>query len=388
MNNGKYVFAQITNFLNHNDFNRCVEKYGGNYKVQHFTCWHQLLTMMFGQLANRESLSDLVICLQSQRSKYYHLGMGKGSSKANLAKANENRDARIFEEFSQCLIAEARSICIAEFDLDINGSVYAIDATVVDLCLSVFWWGKFRRNKAAVKLNTILDLKTNIPTFVHITGGMIHEVNSLDLIPFEEGAFYVMDKAYIDFTRFSRIEKARAYYVTRAKQNFQFVRISSKKVNKVNGIKCDQIVRLKNEKVLNSYPEPIRRIKYFDQELSRNFVFITNNFDMPAEDIATLYKYRWKIELFFKWIKQHLKIKTFWGYSLNAVKTQVYVAIITYMVISIIKSKLKIKRSQYEILQILSISLLCKTPLNDLLKDVEIDELEVVDSNQLNIFEL
>lgn len=388
MNNGKYVFAQITYFLNHNEFNRCVNKFGGNYKVQHFTCWHQLLTMMFGQLANRESLSDLVICLQSQRSKYYHLGMGRGSSKANLAKANENRDSRIFEEFAQSLIAEARRICVPEFELDINGSVYAIDATVVDLCLSVFWWGKFRRNKAAVKLNTILDLKTNIPTFVHITGGMIHEVNSLDSISFEEGAFYVMDKAYIDFTRFLRIEKSKAYYVTRAKQNFQFIRISSKKVNKISGIKCDQVVRLKNEKVLNSYPEPIRRIKYFDSELSRNFIFITNNFEMSALDIATLYKYRWKIELFFKWIKQHLKIKTFWGYSLNAVKTQVYVAIITYLLISIIKNKLKIRKSQYEILQILSISLLCKTPLTELLRDVETDELEEADSNQLNIFDL
>lgn len=388
MNNGKYVFAQLASFLDHNEFNRCVNKYSGNYKIQHFTCWHQLLTMMFGQLANRESLSDLILCLQSQRSKYYHLGLGKGSSKANLAKANENRDFRIFETFAQSLIMQARSISITDFSLDISGSVYAIDATVVDLCLSVFWWGKFRRNKAAIKLNTILDIKTNIPTFVHITGGMLHEVHSLDQIAFEEGAFYVMDKAYIDFTRFYRITQSRAYYVTRAKENFKFVRISSQKADKGSGVKCDQVIRLKNAKVLSSYPGLIRRIKYHDNELSKDFVFITNNYDLSATEIAALYKYRWKIELFFKWIKQHLKIKTFWGYSFNAVKTQVYIAIITYVLISIVKSKLKIQRSQYEILQILSISLLCKTPLLELLKDPEIDNSDNENPNQLNIFDL
>lgn len=388
MNNGKYVFAQLASFLDHNEFNRCVNKYSGNYKVQHFTCWHQLLTMMFGQLSNRESLSDLILCLQSQRSKYYHLGLGKGSSKANLAKANENRDFRIFEAFAQSLITQARSICFTDFSLDINGSVYAVDATVIDLCLSVFWWGKFRKNKAAVKLNTILDIKTNIPTFVHITGGMVHEVHSLDLITFEEGAFYVMDKAYIDFTRFYRITQSSAYYVTRAKENFKFVRVSSKKADKAAGVKCDQVIRLKNAKVLSSYPGFIRRIKYHDNELSRDFVFITNNYDLAATEIAALYKYRWKIELFFKWIKQHLKIKAFWGYSFNAVKTQVYIAIITYVLISIVKSKLKIQRSQYEILQVLSISLLCKTPLLELLNGAEIENSNNETPNQLNIFDL
>jgi hypothetical protein len=388
MNSGKYVFSQITQFLDPQEFNRLVDLHDGNYKVQHFTCWHQLMSMIFGQLSNRDSLSDLVLCLRSQQAKAYHLGMGMGPSKSNLAKANENRSYQIFEMYAYYLISQARSISSPDFPLDIDGEVYAVDATVVDLCLSIFWWGKHRKNKAAIKINTVLDLKTNIPTFVRVTEGSIHEVKALDFIIYEEGAFYVMDKAYIDFSRLHRIETCKAYYVTRAKENFRFDRLSSAKADKSSGIKCDQVVKLRNSKVSQAYPDKIRRIKFYDNELGRDFVFITNNFELSALEIAALYKRRWDIELFFRWIKQHLKIKTFWGYSLNAVKTQVYIAVITYVLVSIVRAKLKLRITQYEILQILSVSLLCKTPLQELLRDENVFKKDDSDCNQLEMFDL
>ena len=368
MNQGKYVFAQLIEFLSHNEFIRCVSKYQGNYKVKTFTCWHQLLYMIFGQLSNRDSLSDLILCLQSQQNKSYHLGMGSGTSKANLAKANEKRDYRIYESFASILVAHAQKLAhpTVVFDSSVEAPVYAIDATVIDLCLSVFWWGKHRKHKAAVKVHTMLDVKTSIPTFIYITGGAIHEVNALDIFPIDSGSFYVMDKAYIDFTRLYRINKAGAFFITRAKENFQFVRLSSLMTDKSTGIKCDQTVKLKNIKVSLAYPDVIRRIKYYDTEIKKEFVFMTNNFEVPALEVARLYKYRWTIELYFKWIKQHLKVKAFWGYSFNAVKTQIYIAMITYLMVIIVKHELKLKQTQYEILQILSITLLCKIPLGEL----------------------
>ena len=390
MNQGKYVFAQLIEFLSHNDFISCVSKYNGNYKVKTFTCWHQLLYMIFGQLSNRDSLSDLIVCLQSQQNKSYHLGMGKGTSKANLAKANEKRDYRIYESFASVLVVEVQRCAIPEltFNLSIAGPVYAIDATVIDLCLNVFWWGKFRKHKAAVKLHTILDVKTNIPTFIYITSGAVHEVNSLDHLPLEAGSYYVMDKGYIDFGRLYRMHKAGAFFVTRAKENFTFVRISSRQVDKSTGLKCDQTVQLKNYKVSLAYPEVIRRIKYYDKQIEMEFVFITNNFEINAIDVAHLYKYRWTIELFFKWIKQHLKVKTFWGYSFNAVKTQIYIAMITYLLVALIKYQLKLKQTQYEILQILSISLLCKTPLLELFSNSYPQYVKEQEDSQLSIFDL
>ena len=390
MNQGKYVFSQLIDFLSHNDFISCVSKYNGNYKVKTFTCWHQLLYMVFGQLSNRESLSDLIVCLQSQQNKSYHLGMGNGTSKANLAKANEKRDYRIYESFASILVTEVQKFAIPEvtFDLSIDAPVYAIDATVIDLCLNVFWWGKFRKHKAAVKLHTILDVKTNIPTFIYITSGAVHEVNSLDNLPVEAGSYYIMDKAYIDFRRLYRMHKAGAFFITRAKENFKFVRISSRQVDKSTGVKCDQTVRLKNYKVSLAYPEVIRRVKYYDKEIEMEFVFITNNFEISAVDVANLYKYRWTIELFFKWIKQHLKVKTFWGYSFNAVKTQIYIAMITYLLIALIKYQLKLKQTQYEILQILSISLLCKTPLLELFSNSYPQYVKEQKDSQLSIFDL
>lgn len=390
MNQGKYVFSQVVEFLSHNDFNRCIKQFDGNYKVKHFTCWHQLLCMMFGQLSNRESLSDLMICLQSQKQKFYHLGFGQGSSKANLAKANENRDYRIYESFAAILIQQARTLCLtdSDFELKIDSPVYALDTTVIDLCLNVFWWAKFRKNKAAVKMHTLFDIKTNIPTFIHITDGLVHEINVLDILSFETGGFYIMDRGFIDFERLFRIHHEGAFFVTRAKDNFQFVRLYSHPVNKDTGVKSDQTIKLKNYTVSKSYPDKIRRIKYQDIETQKELIFITNNFKLPSTDIARLYKYRWKIELFFKWIKQHLKIKTFWGHSFNAVKTQIYIAIITYVLVAIIKHKMKLKKSNYEILQILSISLLCKIPLNQLFENTDLQYVKEQNYNQLNIFEL
>jgi len=390
MNQGKYVFAQLIEFLSHNDFIACVSKYKGNYKVKTFTCWHQLLYMVFGQLSNRDSLSDLIVCLQSQQNKSYHLGMGKGTSKANLAKANEKRDYRIYESFAASLVVQVQKLAISEvtFDLSIDAPVYAIDATVIDLCLSVFWWGKFRKHKAAVKLHTILDVKTNIPTFIYITSGAIHELNALDHLPIEAGSYYAMDKAYIDFGRLYRIHQAGAFFVMRAKENFKFVRLNARKVDKCTGIKCDQTVRLKNYKVSLAYPEVIRRLKYYDEENEMEFVFITNNFEISALDVARLYKYRWTIELFFKWIKQHLKVKVFWGYSFNAVKIQIYIAMTTYLLVALVKHQLKLKQTQYEILQILSISLLCKTPLLELFSNSYPQYVKEQEDSQLSIFDL
>lgn len=389
MHQGKYVFSQIIEFLSPNDFIRCVSKYKGNYKIRTFSCWHQMLYMIFGQLSNRDSLSDLIVCLQSQKNKFYHLGLGSGTSKANLAKANEKRDYRIYESFAYVLVTQAQSLGVVEhdFDLSIEAPVFAIDATVVDLCLNLFWWGKFRKHKAAVKLHTMLDVRTNIPTVIFVTSGAVHEVNMLDDFPIEEGSYYLLDKGYIDFAKLYGIHKSVAFFVMRAKENFRFIRLHSRPVDKESGVKCDQTVRLKNKLVSLKYPGQLRRVKYYDSENKIELVFITNNFEISSIDVARLYKYRWKIELFFRWIKQHLKVKSFWGHSLNAVKTQVYIAMITYLMVAIIKQRLKLKQSQYEILQILSISLLCKTSLTELFSNTYQQYVKELDTNQLNIFE-
>ncbi len=388
MNNGKYVFSQAIEFLSINDFNKCVNKYDGNHKVKHFTCWNQFMCMLFGQLSNRESLSDLTICLNSQRNKWYHLGIGKGISKSNLAYANEQRDWRIFAEFAYILIAQARKICTntKDFEVEFDGNVYAIDSSTIDLCLSVFWWAPFRKLKGAVKLHTQYDIKTEIPTFIHLSDGLMHDVKFLDQLQWEPKAFYVMDRAYIDFKRLNQINEAAAFFVTRTQVNQDLRRLYSIPVDKSTGLKCEQIVRLSNFYPSKFYPHKLRRIKYYDKESDKVLDFITNNFELHALDIARLYKYRWKIELFFKWIKQHLKIKTFWGYSENAVRIQIYTAIIAYTLVAIIKEKCKIKYTAYEILQILSITLLNKTPLNQLFDKTLIENFKEQSDNQLKIF--
>jgi Domain of unknown function (DUF4372)/Transposase DDE domain len=342
MNHDKYVFAQVASFLPQRVFDRLVTRYQGNYRVRHFTCWNQMLCMMFGQLSNRESLRDLIVAIEAHESKHYHLGLGRGVSRSNLANANEKRDYQIFEQYAYELIAQARKCCQTnvDFNLPIAGNVYAFDASVIDLCLKVFWWAKFRKNKAAVKLHTLYDIKTSIPAFIYITTGSVHDVHGLDVLVYEVGGFYILDRGYVDFKRLYIIHQQSAFFVTRAKDNTQFKRIYSSKVDKSTGVICDQKVKLTGTNTKHHYPELLRRIKYFDKEQNRTFVFLTNNFLLDAADIAMLYKYRWRVELFFKWIKQHLKIKSFWGTSMNAVRTQIYIAIITYCLLKQIEYQL------------------------------------------------
>lgn len=371
MNTGKYIFSQVISFLDANDFKKCVDRHKGNYKVKEFSCWHQLLCMMFGQLSNRDSLSDLLLCLRTQQNKWYHLGLGNSISKSNLAYANEHRSWHIFSDFAFILIAQARSLAKGNADLTFvsDNAVYAIDTTTIDLCLSVFWWAKFRKHKAAIKLHTQLDIKMEIPCFIHITDGKTHEVNVLDIILYEAGGFYIMDRGFVDYQRLFHIHQSQAYFVTRAKTNMNFRRIYSAKVDKTKGVLCDQTIMLVNHYAQKEFPQKLRRIKYFDEETKKTFVFLTNNFELNALQVSLLYKHRWKIELFFKWIKQHLKVKSFWGHSENAVKVQVYCAIITFLTVVIMKHKLKLKQSYYEILQILSITLLNKMPINQLFQE-------------------
>jgi len=388
MNTGKYVFAQVSELLSANDFLRFVSKYDGNFKVQHFSCWNQLMCMLFGQFSNRDSLSDLIICLESQRSKWYHLGMGIGISKSNLAYANEKRDWRIFSEFAYSLIAQARIICSDSKDLGIltEGNVYAIDSTTIDLCLSIFWWAPFRKTKAAVKLHTEFDLKTEIPTYVHLSDGLVHDVKMLDQLEFEQNAFYIMDRGYVSLKQLYRLHKSGAYFVTRSKSNMDYRRLYSMACDKLTGVLCDQHIKFNNHYPSLYYPEAMRRIKYRDLETKKTLEFLTNNFDLDSIDIAKLYKHRWKIELFFKWIKQHLKIKSFWGHSENAVRIQVYSAIIAYTLVAILKEKHKINYSTYEILQILSITLLSKTHINQLFCESYQQTIKELKDNQLNLF--
>ena len=313
--------------------------------------------------------------------------MGTGISKSNLAYANEHRDWHIFADYAYILIAEARKVCKSnsDFEVNIEGNVYAIDSTTIDLCLSVFWWARFRKNKAAVRLHTQFDIKTNIPTFVHITDGTVHDVNFLDQIDYEADGFYVLDRGYVDFSRLYVIHQSHAFFVTRLKQNTNYRRLYSAKVDKMSGVLCDQTILLNNHYASKNYPEKLRRIKYHDAETDNIFEFVTNNFTLTALEIAKLYKYRWSIELFFKWIKQHLKVKSFWGYSENAVRIQIYTAMIAYVTVAIMKEKLRIKYSNYEILQILSITLLNKTQLNQLFEQPYLQNFKELNSNQLKL---
>jgi len=388
MNEGKYVFAQIASFLPQRVFDGMVAKYNGNYRVKHFTCWNQMMSMMFGQISNRESLSDLVLTINAHPRKLYHLGIGKGISKANLAKANENRDWRIYEDFAYHIIAEARKICLKEdpTSFSFDSPVYAFDSTTIDLCLNVFWWASFRKTKGAVKLHTQYDIRTSIPVFVEVTPASVHDINAMDSINYEPGSYYIFDRGYMDFERLYQIHQNKSFFVIRAKNNFQFKRLYSQTIDKSTGIRCDQIGNLKGFYSAKGYPEQIRRIKFYDSEQDRRLVFLTNNMKIDPIEVAELYKNRWKIELFFKWIKQHLKIKSFWGTTENAVKTQVYIAVISYTIVAIIRQKLKTEYSTYEVLQILGTSLLDKTPLNQLLKKQKSQDVKEQLYNQLKIF--
>jgi transposase len=388
MNGGKYVFAQISSFLPQRIFDGIVARYKGDHHVRHFTCWNQLLCMMYGQLSNRESLRDLVLTVTAHSQKAYHLGFGKNVSKTNLARANENRNWLIYQDFAYHLVAVARKLCIENDDtqFSFSNSVYAFDSTTIDLCLGVFCWATFRTTKAAIKLHTQYDVRTSIPVFIHITPGSVHDTNAMDKITYEPGSFYIFDRGYMDFERLFVIHQSKSFFVIRAKNNLQFKRQHSAPVKKSTGVQCDQTGELKGFYSFRQYPEKIRRIKFYDETQDRTFVFLTNNHYLTAEEIAALYKNRWAIELFFKWIKQHLKIKSFWGTSMNAVKTQVYIAVITYTLVAIIKRQLKSEYTNYEVLQILGSSLLDKTPITELLQKQRDQDVKELLYNQLKIF--
>ena len=345
-----------------------------------------MLCMVFGQLTSRDSMRDLILSLEGHHSKFYHLGFSPTLTRRNLGKANERRSYKIFEEFAYVLIDEARCSCYkADFEINVDGNVYALDSTTIDLCLSVFWWAEFRRTKAGIKLHTLYDVKTSIPTFLYISNAKVHDVNILDLIQFEAGSFYVVDKAYVDYRRLYRLHKQGAFFVTRAKDNMRFKRMYSNSVDKGKGVRYDQIGRLETYYPKKEYPDKLRRIKYYDQEKDQEFIFLTNNTSLTALEIALLYKKRWEVELFFKWMKQHLRIKSFWGTTLNAVKIQIYSAIIAYCLVAIVGNKLKVDRTIYEILQILSISLLDKTPIKEILTKCDYKDVKELNNKQLKI---
>jgi transposase len=370
MNQGQTIFSQVIDFLPKKRFRQCVNRYNGNHRIRSFTCYNQFLCMAFAQLAYRESLRDIECCLRAMREKLYHMGIRGGVSRSTLADANEIRDWRIYSDFAQVLIHEARRLYVDDdFGLELKETVYALDSSTIDLCLSVFPWARFRKTKAAVKLHTLLDLRGDIPTFIWITDGKVHDVNVLDhLIP-EPGAIYIMDRAYLDFQRLYHMHQSSAVFVTRMKTNTGLRRIYSHKVDKATGVRCDQTVVPTGFYSKKDYPEKLRRIKYFDAEKGRSFVFLTNQFMLPALTIAELYRYRWRVEIFFKWIKQHLRIKKFFGTSENAVKTQIWTAISAYVLVAIMKKRLKIDLTLYTILQILSISLFEKKPIYQVLTE-------------------
>jgi len=386
MNQGKYVFAQITEFLPRRVFDRLVEKYNSNKHIRTFTCWHQMLCMVFGQLTARDSLRDLIVALDAHKAKSYHLGFGLNVTRPTLARANIRRNYKLYEEFACHLIDYARKVCVSsDFEVKVDGNVYAFDSTTIDLCLSIFWWAEFRKAKGGIKMHMLYDVKTQIPSFIYITPATVNDVNAMDQIPYERGSYYIFDRGYNDFERLYRINKLEAFFVLRARDNLNFDRMYSKKTDKQSGVKYGQIGVFAAPRSHSRYPEKIRRIKYYDSETEVEFVFLTNNFELTATEIAVLYKNRWQVELFFKWIKQHLKVKTFWGHTPNAVKTQLYCAIIAYCLVAIVGKELRIDRPIYEILQILGISLLDKTPVKELLTNIDYKNVKELGYKQLSL---
>ena len=364
MNKEKYVFAQLISFLNEDKFRRIVNKYQGNRYIKHFTCWNQLLSLMFGQLSNRESLRDLIVALDAHHSKCYHLGMGRNVSRSSLARTNQNRDYHIFEEYAYYLVNEARKKRVTDI-FKLGGNVYAFDSTTIDLCLSVFWWAKFRKKKGGIKVHTLYDVETQIPAFFHITEASVHDSKAMNEIPYESGSYYIFDRAYNNFKMLYRIHQIGACFVVRAKKNLQYKPVKWKRRLPKN-VLSDMSIQLTGFYPKQYYPEPLRLVRYWDEEQKREFVFLTNATHISALQVADLYKNRWQVELFFKWLKQHLKIKKFWGITENAVRIQIYAAICTYCLVAIIQHDMQLDRSTYEVLQILSISLTDKTPLRDL----------------------
>jgi len=387
MHAGKLVFAQLTSHLPLSTFRRCVTSYGGEHKVKSFSCLEQFLCLAFAQLTYRESLRDIEACLRAQSDKLYHMGIRSRISRSTLADANEVRDWRIYAVFAQRLITMARKLYIDEpFGVDLNETVYALDATTIDLCLSVFPWAPFRTTKAAVKLHTLLDLRGNIPAFIHISDGKMHDVNVLDQLLPEAGAFYVMDRGYLDFERLFRLHSAGSFFVTRGKSNLKAQRRYSRPVDRSTGLICDQTVVLTGFYSSQNFETPLRRIRFNDPKTGKRLVFLTNNFVLPALTITELYRCRWQVELFFKWIKQHLRIKQFYGTTENAVKTQIWTAVSTYVLVAIVKKRLKIQASLYEMLQILSLTMFEQTPLDMLFSQMRPGQTDADAPNQMNLF--
>lgn len=388
MYSAELVFAQLMEFLPRHEFNSCVRRYGGDRRLRKFSCRDQFLCLAFGQLTFRESLRDIETCLRAVGKKLYHAGFRGHIARSTLADANRAHDWRIFADFAQVLIGRARKLYAHDpLGVTLDQTVYALDSTTIDLCLSLFPWAQFRRRKGAVKLHTLIDLRGNIPCFVHISHGKMHDVTVLDQLPIEPGAFYVMDRGYVDFRRLHRFAQAPAFFITRAKRNLDCTRRARQPVAKETGLRSDQTIVLAGPKSSRLYPDPLRRIGFHDAENQRRFVFLTNNFELPALTIAQLYKCRWQVELFFKWIKQHLRIKAFYGTSGNAVKTQVWTAISVYVLVAIVKKELQIERSLSEILQILSVTLFEKMPIFQVLTEQNVPNLNGVVPNQLTLFD-
>ena len=388
MNQGRAVFSQLISFLPDREFRRCVERYRGDIRLRGFSCWDQYLAMAFAQLTYRESLRDIEACLRSMQGKLYHLGFRGKVARSKLADANESHDWRIFADFAQVLIGIARALHACDpIGVDLEQSLYALDSTTIDLCLSLFPWAKFRRRKAAVKMHTLLDLHGNIPTFIRVTSGDVHDVNILDEIMPEAGAFYVMDRGYIDFQRLYVFTLSSAFFVVRTKSNVLLQRRYSHPVDKSTGVRSDQTVILTSFESASVYPDALRRVSYFDTETNKRLKFLTNNFVLPALTIAQIYKCRWQVELFFKWIKQHLRIKAFYGTSENAVKTQIWIAVSVYVLVAIIRKRLGLEASLYQTLQILSVTLFEKTPILCALQAIGVEANFAENVNQLILFD-
>jgi len=375
MKNDRYIFSQLTDFADRHELDRCINKYNGNKRLRNLSCRDQFLALMFGQITGLRSLRGITLCLNAHSRQLYHLGFrSKTFTLSTLSRANQLRDYRIYRDFADILIEKTRKLYKEDndFSIELKNSVYALDSTVIDLCLATFKWAYFELKKSAVKIHTQLDLKGNIPSFFLITKAKVHDVNFLDHLEFEKEAIYIMDRGYFDFERLYKMHQKESFFIIRAKGSLSFKRIYSHKIDKNTGLRCDQTIRLKHFYSRKHYPEKIRRIKYYDNETDKYYVYLTNNFDIPAQTIADLYKNRWQIELFFKWMKQHLKIQVFWGYSFNAVKTQICIAISSFLLVAIMKKQLNIKQNLYEILQILQVSQFEKTALISLLDETEL----------------
>jgi hypothetical protein len=388
MNSGQTIFAQLIDFLPSHEFRKCVDRYGGNYRTRRFSCWDQFLCMAFAQLTYRESLRSLVASLGSVPERLYHMGIRGHVSRSTLSDANDGRDWRIYADFAQVLIRQARHLYANDgLGATLDAVVYALDSTTIDLCMTLFPWARFKTTQHAVKLHTLLDLRGNIPTFIQITPAQLHDVNILDHLAPEPGAFYVMDRGYLDFERLYRWTQAGAFFVTRARKNLRCRRLVSHPVDKNTGVQCDQSIALVWFRAAKGYPAPLRRIRYWDAAQSRRLVFLTNSFDLNAKTIADLYRCRWQVELFFKWIKQHLRIKAFYGTSENAVKTQVWIAVTVYLLVAIVRKRLGLEPDLYTILQILSVSVFEKTPVLQALSSATRRIVRIECHNQLSLFD-